>query len=602
MTRFEFRYIVGWYFLPAIVVAMTVIAWMLSKHVIDQEIDVEFDMISTGIEQAVQNRMQDYVQSLVQATGFIALSEKVTREEFRGYVKKIDTEKFFPGIQGIGLAVYLRNNNLMQHIKAGRESGIPDYDVSPEGTREEYLPILYLEPLNKRNRAAIGYDMMSEAIRKAAIVRARDTGEPSLSDMVTLVQEIDEKVQPGFLLYVPVYREGAPIRTVAERRAAFLGHVYSPFRAHDLFNALFSGQHPPVGFKIYSGSEINEDKLLYSLPRESERFIKTSGLTRTVPLEIGEHTWTFQFFELPQLKQNNPYYLPFTVLIGGILLSLFSLRVAFDNKTRMEAREAALNREQRLRSQIQQKADENAKLYENASAAVAARNELLAIVSHDLRNPLNAILLNSRLLQKAGSKPNIEPRELEQLAIRIQRSGDRMNQLIQDLLDIAQIESGSLPITPQPQSAARLVSESLEALRPLASEKSIDLRAEIPEDHPILADAKRILQVLSNLIGNALKFTPEGGSIVIHVGREASNSVLFSVSDTGKGIFQEDLPRVFQRFWGKDKSRGGTGLGLFIVEQIVRAHGGRIWVESPEGRGTTFWFTLPAAPEPARAQ
>ena len=234
--------------------------------------------------------------------------------------------------------------------------------------------------------------------------------------------------------------------------------------------------------------------------------------------------------------------------------------------------------------------------YEEARQAVEAREQVLKIVSHDLRNPLHTIAMSTELLLEGGGP---EEQRKRQIAI-VRRAGERMNRLVKDLLDVAKLESGRLSIQPRPTAVAPILSEALDMLRPLASDKSLSLEAEVADGLPCVeADAGRIIQLLSNLVGNAVKFTPAGGRVVMRA-RGAGSLVELSVADTGPGIPADQLPHIFGRFWQADPSdRRGIGLGLAISKAIVEAHGGRIWAESRLGEGTTFHFTLAASAAPS---
>ena len=229
--------------------------------------------------------------------------------------------------------------------------------------------------------------------------------------------------------------------------------------------------------------------------------------------------------------------------------------------------------------------------YDEARQAIDAREDVLKMVSHDLRNPLNTISMSAGLMLEVALP---EDQRVKQLSM-IKRAGERMNRLIQDLLDVAKIEAGRLGIEPKPIDIGPLVSEAVDMLRPLAMEKGIRLDVLVATGLPVIAaDAGRVLQVLSNLVGNAIKFTPRGGRVTIRV-ELVAGSVRFCVADTGPGIPPEQLPKIFGRFWQADRSdRRGIGLGLAIAKGIVEAHGGRIDVESRVGEGTTFYFTLAA--------
>jgi signal transduction histidine kinase len=224
--------------------------------------------------------------------------------------------------------------------------------------------------------------------------------------------------------------------------------------------------------------------------------------------------------------------------------------------------------------------------------AIATRGEFLGIVSHDLRNMLNSVVVFATLIAEGVSRENhVEP--VRANAVRIQRSVARMNRLIGDLIDVASIEAGRLALSREIGNPAHVVAEVVDTFQAQASASGITLVAEV-EPSPLVAfDPARILQVLTNLVGNAIKFTPTHGSVVVRMERIA-NEVRFAVSDTGVGIPSDRLEAVFERFLQVDASdRRGVGLGLYISKCIVQAHEGRIWAESSSGIGSTFCFTLP---------
>jgi signal transduction histidine kinase len=231
------------------------------------------------------------------------------------------------------------------------------------------------------------------------------------------------------------------------------------------------------------------------------------------------------------------------------------------------------------------------RMYKEAEETIDAREQVLKIVSHDLRNPLHTISMCASLLIDLPLSAEQQGSHLQ----RIKRAGERMNRLIQDLMDVAKLEAGRVGIDARQMEVAPIVREAHEMLAPLATEKNIRLDGVCAESLPtIMADAGRVLQVLSNLVGNALKFTPANGRVVIRADA-APGGVRFSVSDTGHGIPPEQLAKIFGRFWQANPAdRRGIGLGLTIAKGIVEAHGGRIWVESRVGEGTTFHFTLGA--------
>lgn len=236
--------------------------------------------------------------------------------------------------------------------------------------------------------------------------------------------------------------------------------------------------------------------------------------------------------------------------------------------------------------------EELQKSKQRAEAATRARDEVLATVSHDLKNPVGTIYTSATLLLDMPLPPEAQHRQIDI----IRRTAERMDRLIMDLLDVSSMEAGRFSVEPRPESLRSLVTEARDLFTPMATSKQVELESEMPdEDVTVHADRGRILQVMSNLIGNALKFTPEGGRITVAATREGGE-IRFTVADTGTGIAQEHLPRIFDRFWHAGEA-GGSGLGLAIAQGIVQAHNGRIWVESGPG-GTAFHFTLPPGNSP----
>ncbi|MFL5467821.1 MAG: PAS domain S-box protein [Gemmatimonadaceae bacterium] len=236
---------------------------------------------------------------------------------------------------------------------------------------------------------------------------------------------------------------------------------------------------------------------------------------------------------------------------------------------------------------------EHARLYNEAQQATKARDDVLAVVAHDLRNPLNTVSMAVSLMLESTPPERVQERRQVEI---VRRAADRMNRMIQDLLDVKRMESGRLTIELKPEEPGSLVNDTVDMLRPLAAGTGIMLDTALDDDLPcVVADVARIQQVLSNLVGNAVKFTPRNGRITVSAER-IDGEVRFGVIDTGPGIPAEQVPHIFGRFWqARASDRRGIGLGLAIAKGIVEAHNGRIWVESHVGLGSTFYFTLPSA-------
>ncbi|NVJ02670.1 sensor histidine kinase [Myxococcus sp. AM009] len=254
------------------------------------------------------------------------------------------------------------------------------------------------------------------------------------------------------------------------------------------------------------------------------------------------------------------------------------------------SREHALRREVRLRERAEA-------LFLQAQEAVRWRDELLTVVSHDIKTPLLAVRMNAEMILNAGTAPEKEHRRRRYLE-NIVLAEQQMSSLIGNLLDRARLRGMPIPLLLQPVPVDALLAQSLEVLRPLALEKGQRLTVALaPGLSPVLADRERILQVLANLVSNAIKFTPPGGDIEVRASLVEGERVCVSVKDSGPGIPAEHAPHLFERFWRASHSPGrGTGLGLSIAWSLVAAHGGTLNVESREGQGSTFSFTLPMVP------
>ena len=236
---------------------------------------------------------------------------------------------------------------------------------------------------------------------------------------------------------------------------------------------------------------------------------------------------------------------------------------------------------------------ENARLYTIATHATKVRDEALAMVAHDLRSPLNRILLHAQKLQRDPGRSE----QSERSASIVERAVTQMSSLLRDLLDAARLDEHALPVDKKPIPAEDVIAEAAESQRAAAQSASVDLAVEVAAPAgEVNADRGRLLQVLDNLVGNAIKFTPSGGQVRLGASQEGTE-VVFQVRDTGRGIPADEVPHLFDRFWQADEKRHqGTGLGLAIAKGIVEAHGGRIWVDSVPGRGSAFYFTIPRAP------
>ena len=333
-------------------------------------------------------------------------------------------------------------------------------------------------------------------------------------------------------------------------------------------------QMPPDRDLPHLMRSVIESKRPIVVEQVTFQYIESLGHAPAGHLQALQATGVTSFVAVPLLMRGQP--------LGALFLGSSTLSRVFGQGD-LRLAEALADRAAM--------AIENARLYRAAVYAAQIRDQVLGVVAHDLRNPLSTILLYTLALKRQLPEPE---RGSQNPSEAIYRAATRMDRLIQDLLDVTLIEAGHLTIEGGQLSAGALVSEAVDMQRPLASSSSLELRVEVdPDVAEVWGDRDRLLQVFENLIGNAIKFTQAGGRIT--AGATSRNEeVVFWVADTGCGIPPENQPRVFDRFWQATRTeREGAGLGLPITKGIVEAHGGRIWVESTAGHGSTFFFTIP---------
>lgn len=306
---------------------VTAALWHFAQQQDQKDAQEKFDQRVDELRAGIEDRLETYEQILVGAAGLFASMPRVGREQWQVYVKAQNVAHRYPGIQGVGYAVHLQPEELAAHVRAVRDEGFPEYAVRPTGSREEYTAIKFLEPFNERNRRAFGYDMFSESVRRAAMVRARDTGTASLSGKVTLLQEIDRNVQAGFLMYVPVYRKGAPVATVEQRRIALQGYAYAPFRANDFMRNLLSGQQTHLFFELHADDRPSPAALLYESPKPGQG--KAPRFTRLIQVDHWGARWSLRAWSQPVFDTEQSSQAPWVVLVGGgIVTVLLTLLVA----------------------------------------------------------------------------------------------------------------------------------------------------------------------------------------------------------------------------------------------------------------------------------
>jgi PAS domain S-box-containing protein len=339
----------GWipYFVLAIALLFTGVTTSYVTTTAKAKDKLRFDNAAERAEQDIQARVETYITLLRASSGLFAASERVSRDEFAAFVNRMRLQDRYPGIQGIGFSVRVQPEQKAALIATMEQQGIKDFKIRPDYDRSEYHTIIYLEPLDRRNKAAIGYDMFSESVRREPMVRARDTGMPAASGKVTLVQEIDKQKQAGFLLYVPVYRNGTLPDNVADRRLNLIGFTYSPFRAEDLIEGIFKDKKlQDINFKIYQGENISPESLLYNSQTALNNPNYQPSFNKVSTIDIAGRTWSIAFTSRPEFELGSESRLvPYIGFVGiAIALILFGI-----TRSLVTARNAAEKSSEELR-------------------------------------------------------------------------------------------------------------------------------------------------------------------------------------------------------------------------------------------------------------
>jgi len=329
---------------------MTFIAWTITNKSNQNHSQDLFTFEVAQTLQAIEQRMQGYQQILRGGIGLFKASANVSRQEFYDYVTNLEVHKRWPGIQGIGYAVMLTPDEKDEFINAVQLEGFNDFNVFPTGERDKYSSILYLEPFTARNQRAFGYDMYSEKARNIAMDIARDNGNVAFSAKVKLVQENGDDLQNGFLMYLPLYRNGAPIENIAQRQKELIGYVYSPFRIDNLINGiLLSVKDRQVNFSIYDGDSQEAEDLLYASKLEPD-YLSGSDQKQFQPLfsvvkkiEFPGRNWTVNFHSTPVfegiVENDLAKLVGFTGMTLSVLLLFVMLNIVNSNKKSRQASE-----------------------------------------------------------------------------------------------------------------------------------------------------------------------------------------------------------------------------------------------------------------------
>jgi signal transduction histidine kinase len=602
---------------------LTVLSVYAVNHAAESKDRLRFQNAVQETQEGIKAHLETYIALLRATGGLFAGDHVVTRQEFKEYIERLGLPHRYRGIQGIGFSARATPEEKARLTADMRRQGSEEFHIWPEVSQPEYHSIVFLEPLDARNKAAIGYDMFTEPVRRGAMEQARDTGLPSASGKVTLIQELDEHKQAGFLIYVPVYRSGPTPATVEERRAALRGYIFSPFRADDLLEGIFGRlSRPQVDFKVFDGEEAEPEHLLHRSGPDSltakEPYTPRFAVVNRI--EVVGRQWTLAFTTRPEFELTSGRELTAYILIGGLAISILLFGLARSQATaheaaertsrvlqeeiaeRKRAEEALRKTHDELEQRVKERTLELELQAQELSRSNAELERFAYVASHDLKEPLRMVTGFTQLLARRY-KGKLDDDADEFIGFAVDAAG-RMEGLIQDLLTFSRTGSQSREITAV--SAETALERAVKNLKTAIEESGAIISYDsLPT---VLANQVQLVQLFQNLLGNAIKFRQKDQPPRVEISagiRESSSPLrteaerkewLFTVRDNGIGFdpqYAERIFVVFQRLHTRDEYPG-TGVGLAICKKIIESHGGKMWAESQPGKGATFYFTLPA--------
>ena len=603
-------------------VGLTVLVWYLVSAATEHRAREQFDAECADISQRIARRMSLYETGLRSAQALFKAESRPSRAQWHDFVEGMDINRNLPGMMGLGYAVVLTPQQQAPLEAAVRSEGYPGFRVwrsaaSPGISRESVMDagpqsgpgaappsdfsavVLYLEPFQDRNLRAFGYDMMSEPMRRSALLQAARTGQPALSDKVSLVQD-GQAQQPGFLIYFPIYRRLAPAATPEQRVAALQGFVYSPVRASDLMADLLGAPDRVVQMEIFDGIGEAAGTRMYASPGQDagdgRRYLRP--YQRSLQQDVLHHSWTLRFTALPAFEDTVDRQKSHIVLLAGAIISLLFFGVV-RALTARQAYATALAEEMTGALRASESSLTTAK--DLAEAASRAKTEFVANMSHEIRTPLNAVLGMTHLLGNTTLS-----QDQQKYLDMIRSSGNSLLSILNDVLDFSKIEAGRMELAPAPFQLGTVLEAIATIMTVNAGEKDLELALGVEPDVPqwLMGDGLRLQQILVNLVGNAIKFTDRGAVSVLveRVGAPAAPlpgtpvTLRFTVRDSGIGIAPELQAQLFAPFSQADASMtrrfGGTGLGLAISRRLAAIMGGVIEVSSSAGVGSEFSLTV----------
>ena len=561
--------------LPTVIVfvafmIVTIVSWNRSRLDISREQERIADQFLQKNSAIIRDRMLAYENILQTGSSIINFSQKLTRDQWKAHINTFDIESKFPGVQGIGFAQVLSQKEKEQHEKTIQANATIHYEIIPDGNRDIYTSIVYIEPFSERNAGVLGYDMYTEAERKEAMDRASETGKASVTDRIILKQDQSEQPQTvGFIMYVPTQKDVLSTNAVP---GTLRGFVYAPFRVQDFIRLNIEEPTDGLAYELINKEERNEETFYASDSAFALKDLSTS-IKRHVSLNVAGSNWELRAYVSPSAVDNATLSRPTITLLSGLIFSTIIagfIYLLIVNRTKA--------------------------LSEKEQAGVQeAKDELLALASHQLRTPATGVKQYIGMLRDGFAGKLNETQHM--LIDKAYESNERQLTTINEMLFVARADAGQLKMDGDSFDYIALAKEVIEEQEPLINKRKQSLTVQIPK-HKVttIGDRAYLRMALENLLSNASKYTPEHGDIRIVI-KIHEDVIATSIKDSGVGVSARDKPLLFQKFSRipneLTNSVSGSGIGLYLTKRIVDAHNGRIIFRSKKGAGSEVTILLP---------
>lgn len=537
-----------------------------------RDFNVRLEQQSENFSTYISNGLMAYRQILYSSAGIFDIKgyNNVSRSDWQKFYESSKIADNYPGVVALGYAEYIPKDNLNQFIDNVRQQGYPQFNINPSTERLDYTSIKFIEPFDAVNQPAFGYDMYSEPLRHTAMLSARDKGDISITDPTVLVQDSDLKTTDkpqSVLIYYPVYKTTRVPDSVPQKREQLAGYVYLAVRIQDMIKTKIATlQTEKINYQL---SDIGNRQALDFFRYSTAGYTPgKNSSTNNQTVYFGDHTWKSSL----TMEDNGKFFSPIIIFIFGVLSSILVGIISFGLLTK---------RILKIKSQHQKEIQKT-------------KDELLALASHQLRTPASGVrqylnMLNSGYFGELTD----EQKDIAQKAF---DANDRQLEIIDQLLYVAKADAGQLSLTPHDYNLTDSIKELVESMKSTADKKKIELKLKAPQKLQINADKRYIDMVIENLISNSIKYSYPYSKVDIDI-KKIDRSIQIIVKDRGVGIAKVDHDKLFKKFSRISNplsiSEGGSGLGLYLVQKLVRAHGGSINYVSNGKKGVVFTIRLP---------